>query len=188
MAHFLVNDNENLVNAIEHYYNTKDYMGKQMADLIKHLADFEPIQSYFEDGLLKGFIFNKVVTSKAWRRLKGVKRCYIPNMRTVEGKNIQKKLETYKLPDMTAIAKHSGYKQSYELMDGLVTEHFPICTRLMLQGEPVHCISIADELMTSQHDYEVPKGLSEITFGELLDLRAQAYKEGFAKKMEGRTF
>lgn len=188
MAHFLVNDNENLVNAMEHYYNTKDFMGKEMTGLIKYLSELEPIQSYFEDGILKGFIFNKVVKSKAWRRLKGVKKCYIPNMRTVEGKNIQKQLDKFKLPDMSAIAKHAGYKQSYELMDGMTTEHFPICTRLMIQGEPVHCISIADELMTTQHDYNVPEGLTEITFGELLDLRAQAYKEGFAEKAQGKTF
>lgn len=188
MAHFLINDNENLVNAIEHYYNTKDYMGNRMAGLIKDLQELEPIQSYFEDGILKGFIFNKVVKSKAWRRLKGVKKCYVPNMRTKEGQNIQKQLEKFKLPDMSAIAKHSGYKQSYQLMDGIITEHFPICTRLMIQGEPVHCISIADELMTSQHDYTVPEGLTEITFGELLDLRAQAYKEGFAEKAMGKTF
>lgn len=188
MAHFLIKDNEKLINAIEHFYNVKEKMGKDLMDLIGHLQEFTPIQSYFVNDVLKGFLFDKVVKNKAWRRLKGVKKCYIPNLRTQEGKELQKQLSRFTLPDMSAIAKHSGYKQSYELIDGVHIEHFPICTRIMIQGEPVHCISISDELMTTQHDYTVPDGLVEITFGELLELREQAYKEGFADKAMGKTF
>ena len=188
MAHFLIKDNENLILSIDHYYNTKNKLGQDITKLITELDTFEPIQSYFENEVLKGFIFNKVVKSKAWRRLKGVKKCYVPNLRTSEGQLLQRKFNTFRLPDMSAIAKHSGYKKPYLLLDGYTTENFPICTRIVLQGEPVYCISIADDLMTSQYDYTVPEGLVEITFGELLEMRDQAYKEAFSEAADGKTF